>query len=226
MWAAAAAASARRRPGTGKTGATVKPEDIEKLLTPAEKDALAVLTAGGFSAFTEAKLEDVRELGTGRRRPTWRNSGRYDLVVAFKKLGGRVMPGDIDPRAGINPEIVYGEPGMADPFDPTASASMEPIMDPDTGAEIDPPEIEVYPGQVLHAAAIEPDKIDPPAPALPPVESMNVEELRNEAKQYEDITGEYKMKKKELQAAVTKQRAIRREILNRKFSLSEDSEEE
>lgn len=67
-------------------------KEIAKLLTPKEKDALAVLISSGFMAFTECKIEETRELSTGRRRPTWRNAGRWDLVVGFKKLAEREPP--------------------------------------------------------------------------------------------------------------------------------------
>lgn len=47
--------------------------------------AIQVLDDEGFEMFTSAKLEDVIELKSGRRRRTYRNSGRYDLIIAKKK---------------------------------------------------------------------------------------------------------------------------------------------
>lgn len=75
----------------------MKKEQIAQLLTDREKDALAVLIDGGFMALTECRLEDVRELDTGLRRPTWRNQGRYDLVVAMKNLAERSAPRQQNP---------------------------------------------------------------------------------------------------------------------------------
>jgi hypothetical protein len=70
----------------------MKPEEIAARLAPEEKDALAVLLAGGFEIFTECKIEDLREVATGRRRPTFRHSGRWDLMIGFKKLAEREVP--------------------------------------------------------------------------------------------------------------------------------------
>ena len=58
--------------------ATTVPEPV--------KAAIDVLLAAGFRAFTEAKLEDVRELDTGRRVRTFRNQGRYELVIAARRV--------------------------------------------------------------------------------------------------------------------------------------------
>jgi len=58
--------------------------DLESIFSEAEKDALAVLSKRGFRPYTEAKLEDVKEL-SGRRHRTFRNQGRYDLILALKK---------------------------------------------------------------------------------------------------------------------------------------------
>ncbi len=69
-----------------------KQKDIGSFLSEEEKEAIAVLVRNGFSAFTEAKLDDVRELDTGRRRRTFRNQGRYDLVLAVKRIDDRKPP--------------------------------------------------------------------------------------------------------------------------------------
>ena len=59
-------------------------EAIREKLRPAQKDAVGLLEEAGFMAFTDARLEDVRELSTGKRRRTYRNQGRYGLVLALK----------------------------------------------------------------------------------------------------------------------------------------------
>ena len=58
--------------------------DLETIFTEQEKQALSILIARGFKAFTEAKLEDVRDLA-GKRHRTFSNQGRYDLILALKK---------------------------------------------------------------------------------------------------------------------------------------------
>jgi len=66
--------------------------EIADFLSDEEKSAIEVLIAGGFVAFTEAKIDNVRELGTGMRRRTFRNRGRYQLVLACRDLKGRQPP--------------------------------------------------------------------------------------------------------------------------------------
>ena len=63
--------------------------EIADFLSDEEKSAIEVLISGGFVAFTEAKIDNVRELGTGMRRRTFRNRGRYQLVLACRGLTGR-----------------------------------------------------------------------------------------------------------------------------------------
>ena len=78
-------------------------------LKPEEIAAIGILEKGGFELFTEAKIEDVRELKTGSRRRTFRNSGRYQLIIAFKKLSereGRTNPG----RGGAAADTDAGPP--------------------------------------------------------------------------------------------------------------------
>jgi len=72
-------------------------KSFDKAFSREEEQALAVLQARGFKAFTEAKLEDVRELETGRRRRTFRNQGRYDLVLALRSIDAPVQ-GKKSPR--------------------------------------------------------------------------------------------------------------------------------
>lgn len=66
--------------------------EIADFLSDEEKSAIEVLIAGGFLAFTEAKIDNVRELGTGLRRRTFRNRGRYQLVLACRNLSMRQLP--------------------------------------------------------------------------------------------------------------------------------------
>jgi len=66
--------------------------EIADFLSDEEKSAIEVLIAGGFVAFTEAKIDNVRELGTGMRRRTFRNRGRYQLILACRDLTGRQPP--------------------------------------------------------------------------------------------------------------------------------------
>lgn len=60
-------------------------EDFESAFTEEEKLALALLVERGFLVFADAKLEDVRQLDGSRHR-TFRNQGRYDLILALKKI--------------------------------------------------------------------------------------------------------------------------------------------
>ena len=137
--------------------------EIADFLSDEEKSAIEVLIAGGFVAFTEAKIDNVRELGTGMRRRTFRNRGRYQLVLACRDLTGR--------------------------------------QPPQTDAEADTTEV---------------PKEEPAE--IKPVSEMTKAELLAEAKDYEDITGEYKMDKAELAEAVQAQRD-RRDLINRKFEV-------
>jgi len=65
--------------------------NFNELLSPEEQAAIAVLAAGGFRAFTQARIADVRELDTKLRRRTFRNRGRYQLVLACRNLEGRQL---------------------------------------------------------------------------------------------------------------------------------------
>ncbi len=76
--------------------------DLETIFTEDERAALALLTRRGFRAFTRARLDDVRELDTGRRRRTFRNRGRYDLVLALRRAEPPAEAPEIDP--GTEPE--------------------------------------------------------------------------------------------------------------------------
>lgn len=60
--------------------------DFATTLPEPVKAAIDTLMAAGFRAFTEAKMEDVRELDTGRRVRTFRNQGRYELVLAARRI--------------------------------------------------------------------------------------------------------------------------------------------
>jgi len=73
--------------------------NLELIFTQEEKQAMSVLTARGFKPFIEAKLEDVKELD-GRRHRTFRNQGRYDLILALKKAE---MPADMNPEQEPEP---------------------------------------------------------------------------------------------------------------------------
>ena len=70
--------------------------DFANTLPENVKAAIDVLVAAGFRAFTEAKLEDVRELDTGRRLRTFRNQGRYELVLAVRDIGALACAGSIE----------------------------------------------------------------------------------------------------------------------------------
>ncbi len=91
--------------------------DLDSIFTAAEKRALATLVKRGFEAFAEARLDDVRELETGRRRRTFRNSGRYDLVLALR----HAAPKAEDP--GPDPEVEAGKP---DPTEDPAPEAGDP----------------------------------------------------------------------------------------------------
>ena len=145
--------------------------DFANTLPETVKAAIDVLVAAGFRAFTEAKLEDVRELDTGRRMRTFRNQGRYDLVLAARRIDHLACAGTIEDR-------------------------------PDDAA----------PGEPIGGG---PDNLALMA-AEPPLEGMNVAELRAEARKYPRIKGEYKMLKEDLRAAIEEERRIRR-LLFKKF---------
>jgi len=70
--------------------------DFANTLPENVKAAIDVLVAAGFRAFTEAKLEDVRELDTGRRLRTFRNQGRYELVLAVRDIDALACAGSIE----------------------------------------------------------------------------------------------------------------------------------
>ena len=57
--------------------------DLESIFTEQEKAALSLLTKAGFQVFSEAQVEETREL-EGKRLWTFKNEGRYDLVLALK----------------------------------------------------------------------------------------------------------------------------------------------
>lgn len=104
----------------------MKPEKIVALLTDEEKEALAVLHEGGFIAMTECKIEDGRELDTGRRQPTWRHQGRYDLVMCIKDLAGRNRAQQ-DPDPDNTPQA-DGDPNA--PTDPATHSEADTETDP------------------------------------------------------------------------------------------------
>ena len=60
--------------------------DLENCFSDEVKAALALLTAGGFTPLTDVQIEDCRELGTGLRRRTFRNQGRYALCLCLRDL--------------------------------------------------------------------------------------------------------------------------------------------
>lgn len=81
-------------------------EKIPEVLSDEEKEAIAVLTGKGFTAFTQVKVRDVRELETGLRQRTFRNRGRYDLVIAIRDLGPRLPEPEPEPKPESEPNAV------------------------------------------------------------------------------------------------------------------------
>jgi hypothetical protein len=219
------------------------------LLTEEEKAAIAVLQVGGFLAFTEAKLDDVRELETGRRWRTFRNQGRYDLVLACRKLAGREIagspPGDVVDHGAFNPEtdLYFGIQGqnltsaietVAQLQDAYPELCRQMLIDAVTAASCKNVDelLLAYPAlceQLIDRAYAEETgevKIPETGPVtLMPIEDMKVDDLVAEAKHYPEIVGEYAMRKKELQEAVQAARD-RREILHRDFTQTTDAEGE
>jgi hypothetical protein len=170
---------------------------FNEMLNPEEQAAISVLEGGGFLAFTDARLNDVRELGTGLRRRTFRNRGRYDLVLACRKLADRKPPG---------PAI---DPGRFSPGE-----AIHTVIT--TTAELR----EAYPDlcrKLLEAPTVVASETVQ-APSLRLVAELTKEELLTEARMYPSITGEYKMNKGELAEAVQAERNRRREILHRRFT--------
>lgn len=88
--------------------------DLDTIFTDEERAALALLVRRGFMAFTAARLDDVRELSTGKRWRTFRNRGRYDLVLALRSAAA--LPEDPEPTPQTearepDPEAPQIEPG-------------------------------------------------------------------------------------------------------------------
>lgn len=176
----------------------MKQEEISGLLSEQEKNAIAVLMAGGFVALTECKIEDTRELSTGRRRRTFRNSGRrWDLMIGFRKLSGRDL----------------GKQGQ-----PATDSWREPAMEALT---IDFGLIKVGEPEDFVPGVNDNTEADGIQVGPAPVETMTKSQLLAEARHYPQLTGEHKLKVDELRAAVSEQREIRRQIIHRTFSLTE-----
>jgi hypothetical protein len=175
--------------------------DFDKLLSSDEQTAISVLQAGGFKAFTDAKMADVRELGTGLRWRTFRNRGRYQLVLACKDLEGRQLP----------------ETAMESDLDLHPGQDRRPAI-----ATVDELR-KAYPDLCRQLLDFD-DQPDPdPVPELPPAElkpvnEMLKEELLAEARTYPEITGEHAMNKPELAAAV-QDRRDRRALIHRTFEV-------
>lgn len=97
--------------------ATTVPEPV--------KAAIDVLLAAGFRAFTEAKIEDVRELDTGRRVRTFRNQGRYELLLAVRRvedLAGAPDPaGRHESQGPPGPDPAPGDSPLKAPADMTVA---------------------------------------------------------------------------------------------------------
>ena len=73
--------------------------DFEALLTDEEKEAIAVLEGGGFLSLSDVKINDCRDLNSGKRMRTFKNRGKYDLVIACRKLSARAAAMDETPAA-------------------------------------------------------------------------------------------------------------------------------
>jgi hypothetical protein len=83
--------------------------DLETIFTEEEKAALSLLVSRGFKVFTEGKLGDVRELDGSRRR-TFRNEGRYDLILALKKAEMPVQePAEVPVKAPAKVPVATGD---------------------------------------------------------------------------------------------------------------------
>lgn len=61
-------------------------------LSEDEKSAITTLVAGGFLSLADVKIRDCRDLASGKRYRTFRNRGKYDLVLACRNLAGRQLP--------------------------------------------------------------------------------------------------------------------------------------
>ena len=68
--------------------------DFEALLTDEEKEAIAVLEGGGFLSLSDVKINDCRDLNSGKRMRTFKNRGKYDLVIACRRLAERSVAVD------------------------------------------------------------------------------------------------------------------------------------
>lgn len=81
--------------------------DPSKVFTEEQKAAIDIMLAAGFVAFADTKIQDTRELGTGRRTRTFRHRRRYAMVLALKDIPPEVeavaeAPAPVKPLEEMN----------------------------------------------------------------------------------------------------------------------------
>lgn len=176
--------------------------NIIDLLTEEEKTAIAVLSAGGFVSLSAVKIADCRDLASGNRYRTFRNRGRYDIVIGCRNLARRTLP---EPILGMDPEVKT----IDTPEDLQA-------LFPDLCRQMIDDALQGFVSPVLSTDETPaPTEIFPPT-ELKPVADMRKEDLLAEARLYPELTGESRMNKPELAAAIQAQRD-RRALIHRSF---------
>ena len=174
-------------------------------LSEEEKNAITVLSAGGFVSLSSVKIADCRDLSSKNRYRTFRNRGRYDLVIGCRNLAGRTL---LNPGLTDNPES-----------QPTASIGTVSDLQaafPDLCRQLVDVALQDFVSPVLFSDETpSPPEIVPPT-ELKPVADMLKEDLLAEARTYPEIAGESRMNKAELAAAVQAHRD-RRALIHRSF---------
>lgn len=66
----------------------MKFDELELMLSNEELEAIQALESNGWQVLTETKIEDTRKKDGGRIR-TFTLTGRYDLAVVLKHVGGK-----------------------------------------------------------------------------------------------------------------------------------------
>ena len=90
--------------------------DFEALLTDEEKEAIAVLESGGFLSLSDVKINDCRDLNSGNRMRTFRNRGKYDLVIACRNLSDRAVSVDETAETDATDDDSSGSTEMLKPI--------------------------------------------------------------------------------------------------------------
>jgi hypothetical protein len=132
--------------------------EIPEFLSDEEKTAIEVLIAGGFMAFTEAKIDNVRELGTGLRRRTFRNRGKYQLVLACRDLANR-QPLGSTPETTTEPDATTGPKEKTTELKPVSEMTKAELLDEAKGYEAITGEYKMDKAELAEAVQAARDKL-------------------------------------------------------------------